>query len=543
MNSKELFKNRTTKLCFAAFAVSMAVHLLFFVLFALKKAIHLDESMLLLNARYLADYATDCMGERLPLYFDTWLHGGQSPFATYITALFIKIFGYSLAVTRIPMLLISAVGLLAFYKFLTYVFEDKEEYTATAFILACFSPWHIFNSVYTLDCNYMPHLMIIGLALLAKGVRTQRSLFYAASMVFFGLCFYCYIAASLIVPVLLVLIYLLLLLAKKIRIRDAALSVLVIAVVSLPFILLGLIQFDIIEGFRCVFSFSKMPYYSRNTTVSTDYIFESLTGGITSLIFPDLYMTNSVGMMNTFLYTNFIGGIMLVLGFIGVVMSCAKKNAGKYGLSYIFVFPVIVSAALFCSVSFYYNTLYRFFSYNYVFILTEAIGFVFLTSLIKKIKLKYLLAVFLCVSTVFYCVSYFSIFEKNYLNNNYWYTTSFTDCLDYAQKKGFRSVCLALNGESKTVAAQCTRDAVALRLYDYENRDKYCPLEKELLAINDNRDIKLTSDDSYYYRIVTDKTVLDGDCIIISKACIDYIKADITAYNAEDLGETVVLYK
>ena len=81
-----------------------------------KKPINIDEAMTVLNANSLAKSGTDILGEKLPIYFDTWLHGGQSPFATYLVAIMIKLFGYSLFVTRVPMFVFSMLGLVAFYK-------------------------------------------------------------------------------------------------------------------------------------------------------------------------------------------------------------------------------------------------------------------------------------------------------------------------------------------------------------------------------------------------------------------------------------------
>lgn len=216
--------------------------------------------MAILNARSIAENGTDILGERLPVYFDTWLYGGQSPFATYVLALFFKAFGYSLFTARLPMLLFSIAGLAAYHGFLKEVFPNNIKLAEVSFIILAFSPWHIAHATYVLDCNFMPHIFIMGLCFLAKGVNSGKAGHYILSMIFFGLCFYCYIASVLIVPPFLLIIYIILLAKKKISFKNTAVSVISIFLTALAFILFGLVYFGVIKEFTLFgFSFSQMP--------------------------------------------------------------------------------------------------------------------------------------------------------------------------------------------------------------------------------------------------------------------------------------------
>ncbi|MBP8682152.1 MAG: hypothetical protein KBH79_03705, partial [Clostridia bacterium] len=58
------------------------LQVLFFILYLINGDVHVDEAMLVLNARSLAREGTDIFGQRMPVYFDTWLYGGQSSLAT-----------------------------------------------------------------------------------------------------------------------------------------------------------------------------------------------------------------------------------------------------------------------------------------------------------------------------------------------------------------------------------------------------------------------------------------------------------------------------
>ena len=157
VNSKEKTENTKYKIMLL---FAFILHIGVFIYFMVKKPINIDEAMTVLNANSLAKYGTDILGEKLPIYFDTWLHGGQSPFATYLVAIMIKLFGYSLFVTRVPMFVFSMLGLIAFYKFLKEVIPENETLINIAFCLACISPWHLYSSAFTLDCNFLPHIAV-----------------------------------------------------------------------------------------------------------------------------------------------------------------------------------------------------------------------------------------------------------------------------------------------------------------------------------------------------------------------------------------------
>ena len=144
-------KQKSNKQYLFLLFLSFALHLFVFIYFLIKNPVHIDEAMTILNANSLAKSGTDILGERLPIYFDTWLHGGQSPFATYLVALMIKLFGYNLFITRVPMFIFSMLGLMAFYKFLKEAIPENETLINIAFCLACISPWHLYSSAFTLD--------------------------------------------------------------------------------------------------------------------------------------------------------------------------------------------------------------------------------------------------------------------------------------------------------------------------------------------------------------------------------------------------------
>jgi len=143
----------------------------FFIAYQLIGDVHVDEAMLLLNARSLADNGTDILGEKTPIYFDTWLYGGQSPLATYLAALFIKIFGYKLWISRLPILICSMAGLVAVKGFTRELFPKNGFLQNIILLVSAIEPWRLFQGAWTLDCAYFPYMMLFGMYFLAKAVN------------------------------------------------------------------------------------------------------------------------------------------------------------------------------------------------------------------------------------------------------------------------------------------------------------------------------------------------------------------------------------
>ena len=55
------------------------LQVLFFILYLINGDVHVDEAMLVLNARSLAREGTDIFGQRMPVYFDTGCTAASPP--------------------------------------------------------------------------------------------------------------------------------------------------------------------------------------------------------------------------------------------------------------------------------------------------------------------------------------------------------------------------------------------------------------------------------------------------------------------------------
>ena len=522
------------------------LHIGVFIYFMINTPIHTDEVMTVLNANSLAKSGTDILGEKLPIYFDTWLYGGQSPFATYLAAIMIKLFGYSLFVTRVPMFVFSMLGLIAFYKFLKEVIPENETLINIAFCLACISPWHLYSSAFTLDCNFLPHIAMFGMYFLAKGINSTKSKYFVFSMLFFGLGFYCYILSAIIIPVLLAVLFLILLIKKKVSFKNTIISVITIFIVAIPFILQGLVQFGIIENLNFLgFSISKMPYYSRGSELKLNNILENLSEGIISLLFTDIYSFNAKG-VNSFNFANSFGSVALLAGVITLILNKIRKR-NDFGIFLkAVIISTLVSSATVCSLTFYATALYRYNIYNYIFIIISAYGIYSVSKLFKKPRFKEVTSLLVATSLIIttYCFAYY--YKNDVINTNTFYTSSIEECLNYNKSnKNVTLVCV--DEETNINCGQITERMIIDTLYHHINEKDFTDIEALLYKAGyfNNNDFsnlpKFTKDNSIEFKNPKEKII--EDYVIVYSPQLKNLKYDKNQYEIIDFGSFVVLNK
>ena len=543
VNNKEKTENTKYKIMLL---FAFILHIGVFIYFMVKKPINIDEAMTVLNANSLAKSSTDILGEKLPIYFDTWLHGGQSPFATYLVAIMIKLFGYSLFVTRVPMFVFSMLGLIAFYKFLKEVIPENETLINIAFCLACISPWHLYSSAFTLDCNFLPHIAMFGMYFLAKGINSKKSKYFVFSMLFFGLGFYCYILSAIIIPVLLAVLFLILLIKKKVSFKNTIISVITIFIVAIPFILQGLVQFGIIENLNFLgFSISKMPYYSRGSELKLNNILENLGEGIISLLFTDIYSFNAKG-VNSFNFANSFGSVALLAGVITLILNKIRKR-NDFGIFLkAVIISTLVSSATVCSLTFYATALYRYNIYNYIFIIISAYGIYSVSKLFKKPRFKEVTSLLVATSLIIttYCFAYY--YKNDVINTNTFYTSSIEECLNYNKSnKNVTLVCV--DEETNINSGQITERMIVDTLYHHINEKDFIDIEALLYKAGyfNNNDFsnlpKFTKDNSIEFKNPKEKII--EDYVIVYSPQLKNLKYDKNQYEIIDFGSFVVLNK
>ena len=227
-----------------------------------------DGAMAAVDALALAHHGTDRFGTWLPAHFTAWGYGQMSVLLSYCMAPLFRLFGMNAVTARLPMLLWSAAGMAAAYLFLRGLLGRRAALLGLLALSIC--PWHFMQSRWALDCNLLPHCFLLGFALLWIGRERKAALY--GSMVFFGLCMYCYGLAFVALPPFLLLACLLLLRGKWVRPREALLCALLYFGVSFP--IYGTMLINALGLETVSLPFVTMPYFPDSIR-SHDLIFAS----------------------------------------------------------------------------------------------------------------------------------------------------------------------------------------------------------------------------------------------------------------------------
>lgn len=244
--------------------------------------VHQDEAMAAVEALALSNHGTDRFGMRYPVHFTAWVYGQMSAFLSYLMVPFIKLFGFSVISIRLPMLLLSCIGL----GFL-YVFARKLDGTRLgliALLLGIICPWHYLQSRWSLDCNAFPHMFLMGACLLLFSLGKKWLLYLA--MVFFGLCSYCYAIANYSVPLFLAVSAVILFRLHFVKIREIVLAMVVYVTVALPeflTMLINMMGWDSIE--TPWFTIPYFPESERSADILfLNFSFEQLWKNVKTLV-------------------------------------------------------------------------------------------------------------------------------------------------------------------------------------------------------------------------------------------------------------------
>ena len=227
-----------------------------------------DGAMAAVDALALANHGTDRFGTWLPAHFTAWGYGQMSVLLSYCMVPFFKLFGMSALTARLPLLLWSFAGMGAAYAFLRRLLGRRA--ALVGLLVLCICPWHFMQSRWALDCNLLPHVFLLGFALLYRGAEKRAALY--GSMIFFALCMYCYGLAFLSVPLFLLLACLLLLWERRIRWWDALGCALLYFALSFPIygtMLINAMGWETVE-----LPFVTMPFFPQSVRAN-DMVFFS----------------------------------------------------------------------------------------------------------------------------------------------------------------------------------------------------------------------------------------------------------------------------
>ena len=196
-----------------------------------------DEASIGYDAYTLANYGIDRNGYAWPVYPITWGCGGGSPLLIYLNVISIKLFGTGIVKLRLIPALLGIFTVLIFYFSLRIIFEKKSyrneaSLLGMAFLAVC--PWHIILSRWSLDSNIMPFNLMLSIYLFLLGAKKKSTVLFCISAASFSVCMYSYGAATIVVPVFLLLICAYCLGKKILTVKQLVLSMIAFMVIFTP---------------------------------------------------------------------------------------------------------------------------------------------------------------------------------------------------------------------------------------------------------------------------------------------------------------------
>ncbi|RKM61108.1 hypothetical protein D6855_04200 [Butyrivibrio sp. CB08] len=199
-----------------------------------------DEASIGYEAYILAKFGIDRNGYHFPVYPITWGCGGGSPLLIYLNVVSISLFGTGITKLRMIPAVCGILTVFLFYLTLRLGFEKKSyrneaSVLGAAFLAIC--PWHVILSRWSLDSNIMPFSLMLAVYLFLLGAKKQSTLVYCLSAAAFSLCMYSYGAATIVIPIVLVLMALYSLAIKALSPKQLVASIITFVVVFLPLLI------------------------------------------------------------------------------------------------------------------------------------------------------------------------------------------------------------------------------------------------------------------------------------------------------------------
>lgn len=187
-----------------------------------------DEARTAVDAKALLEYGIDKFGIKNPAWLSSPLEGHQSVMLAWLQMPFIKVFGYSILTIRLPMLVISLLGIVALFFYVRDIKGDRIALIVMALCAIC--PYYIMKSRWALDCDVFAHFALFGMLFLNK----LKKKYVYLSMLFFGFSMYCYGLSFITIPFLLFFSAIWLYKRKVVDLKDILLCMIIYFGVSLP---------------------------------------------------------------------------------------------------------------------------------------------------------------------------------------------------------------------------------------------------------------------------------------------------------------------
>lgn len=387
--------------------------------------IHEDEAGMMYDAFCMAEYGTDRYLNENPVYLINF-GGGQSVLYAAITSIFIKIFGLSVFIIRLPAVVFSIVTIILAYLLSKKYIGKKFALIFSFLITIC--PWHIMQSRWGLDCNLLSSFIMISVYAL---LNSKRNWHYVITGILWGITLYTYALSYIMLPVFFIILCIYLLYVKKITIKQILITIIPIFILALPLILVQLLNHFNRETIKIGFITIPHLFKYRVSEIGLDNILNNLNIFRNNNVFQLLFSAdhnpgNSLKEVGTIYYA------LIPFSLLGLILVIKKSyetiKKKEFNLQTVFLIQFV--SIFMCVLVFEDLQLYKL---NPLFIMLLA----FVAEAIIWIYNKKKLIAYMIITT---CVLMFILFECYYFKNiNYkvgmGFNTDFIPLVNYLEQE------------------------------------------------------------------------------------------------------------
>lgn len=239
-----------------------------------------DEASTSYDAYAILNTLCDRNGNILPVYPLAW-GSGQSALYMYLSIPFIKLLGLNIFATRLPMVIISSISLIVFYKMLDLIDVDKKNKSFNVFALLFFvlNPWHIMKSRWGLDCNILPDMILFSIYFILKFIYEKKEKYFYIGFVLLAVSAYSYIVAVPGITLFCILLYIYGIKNKIISYKNILITFAIVLLIDWPLILFIIINIfklgDIYLPFMSI-SMLRVNRMSEESIIANSSLFVSV---------------------------------------------------------------------------------------------------------------------------------------------------------------------------------------------------------------------------------------------------------------------------
>lgn len=153
------------------------------------------------------------------------------------------------------------------YKFIKDNCYSK--YGLLALFIVAVIPWHIMKSRWGLESNLFPDLFLYGLFFLYYGLTKESKLYYILASIIFGISVYSYGTSYMYIPIFLLMIYIYLVIIKRLTYKKAIVYFMISGLVALPMVIFVIINYFELNTVKLLGITIPRLDYNRFTSITS----------------------------------------------------------------------------------------------------------------------------------------------------------------------------------------------------------------------------------------------------------------------------------